>query len=517
MSKEETKQKRRRSGSRRSKQESAPDRSNEFVSGLRSMNLVNVLSSDQVDLIHDQSMRILEEIGIEFMLPEALEILDANGAQVDHSTGMVRMSRDLVEHWVSQAPSECEIRSFNPDRNLKFGGDHISYGSIASAPNSLDLDRNRRPGDHESFRELLKISHSLPTCSFMSGYPVEPIDLPANTRHLDCYHDMLTLSDKPFRIYAIGKQRVTDAFEMVRISHQLDREQLAEAPRLMTNLNINSPLRVDAPLLEGSIEMARQNQIVVVSPVAFAGAMSPITMSGTLIQFNAECLAGIAFLQMVRSGAPVMYGSVVANVDMKSGAPAFGTPETISLMLATGQMARRYNLPVRGFLGSSSKAADAQAAYETMICLTANILGGVHCVFHAHGMLDTGLIASYEKAMLDSDMIGMMQATTRTLDFSDAEEAFEAIKAVGPGGHFLGSPHTMSRYKTAFHQPMLSDWRPYEFWEQDGSKDTSERANVQWKDVLEKYTQPEVDPAIDAALQSYKEKRIAEIGSDDIS
>ncbi len=475
-----------------------------------------VLTAEQIEDVHAYSTRLLEEVGIEFMLPAAWDILEANGAKVDRDSGMVKMDRGLVEHWVSKAPSTFDLKARESSRDISFGGKEIAYGSVASAPNALDAERRRTVGSQSSFRDLLKLSHTLSTCSFFSGYPVEPIDLPVNTRHLDCYADLLTLTDKPFRIYAIGETRVTDALDMVCLGHGINRDELREAPRLITNLNVNSPLRVDAPLLEGAMEMARNGQIVVVTPVAFSGAMTPITLSGTLIQFNAECLATIAFLQMVRAGAPVMYGTVFANVDMKSGAPILGSAEMSTGMIATGQLARRYGIPMRGFLGSSSKAPDAQAAYETMICLWANVLAGVHCVFHAHGLLDTGLIASYEKAVLDSDLIGMMQVVSPTVDFSDLDEAFDAIKTVGPGGHFLGADHTMARYKTAFHTPLLSDWRAYEFWESDGAKDTAVRATEKWKELLDSYVPPDLPAGRAEALEEFVIRRKQEIGDMDI-
>ena len=475
-----------------------------------------VLTEEQIQDVHAYSTRLLDEVGIEFMLPEAWDILEANGARVDRDTGMVRMDRPLIEHCVAQAPATFTLKGRTPGRDIAFGGDAIAYGSVASAPNAMDAVRRRSPGDQSRFRDLLKISHQLDTCSFFSGYPVEPIDLPANTRHLDCYGDLLTMTDKPFRIYAIGKTRVRDALEMVCLGHGIDLEAARTVPRLITNLNVNSPLRIDAPLLEGAIEMARNGQIVVVTPVAFSGAMTPITLSGTLVQFNAECLATIAFLQMVRPGAPVMYGTVFANVDMKTGAPVLGSAEMTTGMIATGQLARHYGIPMRGFLGSSSKAPDAQAAYETMICLWANVLAGVHCVFHAHGLLDTGLISSYEKAVLDSDLIGMMQVVSPSVDFSDIGEAYDAIKSVGPGGHFLGADHTMARYRTATHTPLLSDWRAYEFWESDGAKDTASRATEKWKELLEAYEPSELTPGTSEALSDYILRRKSEIGNAEI-
>ena len=477
----------------------------------------SVLTEAQIDLVHEYSMRVLEEIGLEFMLPEAWDILEQSGAIVDRDTGLTKMPRSLVESSIAKAPSKFQLVSANPVNSFTIGGDNIRYGSVASAPNVLDTERGRRPGDFESFRDLLKISHQLDTCTFMSGYPVEPVDVAVNVRHLECYREMLTLTDKPFRIYAIGETRVTDALEMIGIAHQIDRDELKRHPRTLTNLNVNSPLKVDGPLLTGAIQMALNKQIVVVTPVAFAGAMSPITLSGSLVQFNAECLGVIAFLQMLSPGTPVMYGTVISNIDMKSGAPTFGTPEMVTGMIATGQLARRYDVPMRGYLCSSSKAVDAQAAYETEVSLWANILAGVHLVFHAHGFLDAALISSYEKAVLDADLIGMMQATPPTIDFSDLDEAFEAIRDVGPGGHYLGAAHTMERYRTAFYRSSLSDWQPYEHWVSSGSVETSERARDAWHSLLDGYTKPDIEPEIRRLLDEFVERRRREIGSDELT
>ena len=486
------------------------------ISKVRRIKPAEFLTQQQIELVHDYSMRVIEETGIEFMLPEALDILEANGCRIDRKIGRAYFPRAILERWIAKAPSHFQLKGMTEASRITFGGDNIAFGSVASAPNTYHAGQGRRTGSQKGFRDLLKISHSLPTCTFMSGYPVEPVDLPVNTRHLDCYQDMLTMTDKPFRVYAIGKTRIRDAIEMVRIAHVIDDTELARTPRLITNMNINSPLKVDGPLLEGAMEMVRAGQIVVVTPVAFSGAMAPISLSGTLIQFNAECLAGIAFLQMVHPGAPVMYGSVLATIDMKSGAPILGSPELVTGFVATGQLARHYGIPMRGFLGATSKTTDAQAAHETLMCIWANVLAGAHCVFHAHGLLDGGLIASYEKAILDSDLISIMQVISSEVDFSDADEALSAIDQVGPGGHFLGSSHTMSRYESAFHTPILSDWRPFETWKEDGACETAERAHKYFQEVLRRYEAPVIEPAIIEALEAFVAKRKVEIGSDEI-
>lgn len=477
---------------------------------------VDVMSKEQEDKVHALSLRLLEEIGLKFMSPETWPILEANGCRVDRETGMVRFDPAVIDHFLSLAPSTFTIKARNPNNDLFCGGDFIHYGGASSAPNVTDLDRGRRPGTQADFEALVKLHHMLPTCAFHTGHPVEPIDMPANTRHLTSSFSWQTLSDKVIRIYAIGRTRVQDSIRMAEIANDLGEGGIDSAPRLHASININSPLVMDAPLIEGAMEVARRGQANVITPVAFAGAMSPITLSGGIVQCNAEAIAIIAFLQMVKPGAPCFYGVVSTPIDMKTGAPAMGVPETVTATLANGQMSRRYRMPQRLMLGSTSNAPDAQSAYETMLSLWAGILSGCHFMYHAHGWMEAGLTTSYEKTIIDSDMIGMMGALKGTIDFSDADELLETIAAVGPGGHFLGSPHTLARYKTAFYRPIVSDWRPYEFWSASGAPDTAVRANKIWKSMLEAYSPPDMAPGTREQLREFVDRRRAEIGDSEI-
>ncbi len=477
---------------------------------------IDILSEEEEEQVHQLSLRLLRDIGLKFLSPETWPLLEANGCAVDRDSGMVRFPPEVVEHFLALAPGEFEMLARNPANNLHFGGEQIHYGSASSAPNVLDMDRGRRPGSQRDFRDLVRLNHMLPTVAFHSGHPVEPIDTPVNTRHLLSAYDWHTLSDKVTRIYAIGRTRVRDSLAMAAIAYGVDDEEVRRAPRLHASINVNSPLVVDAPLIEAAMEIAECGQVNVISPVALAGAMSPITLSGSVIQCNAECIGVIAFLQMVRAGAPCFYGVLTSPVDMRSGAPALGVPEGVTGTLANGQMARRYRLPQRVWLGSTSVAPDAQAAYESMFSLWAAQLSGAHMVYHAHGWMEGGLTCGFEKTILDSEMIGMMGALRPRIDFSDAEEVMQAIADVGPGGHFLGAQHTMPRYETAFHKPILSDWRAYEFWQADGSPQTDLRANRKWKAMLDGYQPPAIDPAIREALADYIARRTREIGDDDI-
>lgn len=477
---------------------------------------IDIMSGDEEERVHQLSLKMLAEIGIQFQSPQTWPILEAHGCSVDRETGMTRLPADVVEHFLALAPSQFTIKARNSDNNLDIGGEFIHFGSAASAPNVIDADSGHRPGTQADFENLVRLNQMLGTCAFMSGHPVEPIDTPVNTRHLTSGFAWSTLSDKVWRVYAIGRTRVRDSLDLVAIAEGVDPDAITDTPRLQASINVNSPLVMDAPLIEGAMEMALNGQANVVSPVAFAGAMSPITLSGSLIQCNAEAIAIIAFLQMVKAGAPCFYGVLTTPIDMKSGAPAMGMPETVTGTLSNGQMARRYRLPQRLVLGSTSNAPDAQAAYETMMSLWAAILCGAHVVYHAHGWMEAGLTTSYEKTILDSAMIGMIGALRGHIDLSDAEEAMAAIAEVGPGGHFLGSPHTMPRYQTAFHTPMLSDWRPYSFWKDDGGLDTAARANRKWKQMLDAYTPPPIDAARVEALTEFVERRSQEIGDAEI-
>ena len=477
---------------------------------------INVFSPEQEEAVHQYSLRLLQNTGLKFLSQKAWPILEKAGCKVERDTGITYFPAEVVEHYLAQAPSDFIMHARNPDNHLHFGVNQIHYGSASSAPNVIDLDRGRRPGTQSDFEDLVKLNQMLNTCAFHSGHPVEPIDTPANTRHLTSARAWHILSDKVVRIYAIGKTRVRDSIAMTAIANDIDLQAIRQNPYLHASISVNSPLLVDEAMIEGAMELVKNGQAVVVSPVAFAGAMSPITLSGSVIQCNAEAIGVIAFLQMVQPGAHCFYGVLTTPIDMKSGAPAMGVPETITGTLANGQLARRYGLPQRLMLGSTSVAPDAQSAYETMFSLWAAQLCGAHMIYHAHGWMEGGLTTGFEKTIIDSEMIGMMGALRGTIDLSDAEEALTTIHEVGAGGHFLGSAHTMSRYQDAFHAPMLSDWRPYEFWQADGSPDTAQRANLRWKALLEQYQPPAIDPGIKEALDEYVNKRSLEIGDSEI-
>ncbi len=473
---------------------------------------IEVLSADQIEAIHNASLRILEEFGIEFLDDVARARAIKGGAEVVAGTQRIRMDRNLVLECVAKAPAEFTLHSRNPDRNLIFGANHINFASVASAPNVSDLERGRRPGTFADYSELLRLIQSLNIVQCIGGYPVEPADIDPRTRHLDAHYAAITLTDKIWHPYSLGRYRILDAIEMICIARGIDHEQLAREPSLFSIVNSNSPLRLDVPMLQGLTAMAEHGQPIVLTPFTLSGAMAPVTIAGALALQNAEALAGIAFIQMVKPGVACAYGGFTSNVDMKTGAPAFGTPEYTRAALAGGQLARRYKLPYRSSNACAANAVDAQAAYESEMSVWGAVMGHANLVLHGAGWMEGGLVASFEKMIVDAEILQGMAEFMMPLAIDADTLAVDAIKEVGPGGHFFGSPHTLERYETAFYAPLLSDWRNFETWRLAGAVETAQRAHKIWKQLLAEYVPPPIDPAIDEALKAFVAKRREEGG-----
>ena len=474
---------------------------------------LEILPNDQVESIHLASLEILETVGVNFLLDEARRILKSAGADVSSESTRVRFDRDLIQSAMRSAPAEFTITARNANRSLHFGGRSINFCAVSSPPNASDLDRGRRSGNFEDFCNFLKLTQSINIAQIVSGHAVEPIDIEPAVRHLDATLAMIELTDRIFRIYSLGRQRVLDVIEMVKIVRGMDDERLAHEPSVFTMVNANSPLQYDVPMLWGMIELSLRNQPVVVTPFTLAGAMAPVTLAGALAQQNAEALAGMAFCQLVRPGAPVMYGGFTSNVDMKSGAPAFGTPEYVKATLAGGQLARRYDVPYRASNVNASNAPDAQSVYESQMAIWASVLGHAHMVHHGLGWLEGGLCASFEKFIIDAEMLQMMVEVLKPLVVDNDTLGLDAIREVGPGGHFFGAKHTLERYETAFYQPILSDWRNFESWQEDGAVDATRRANRIFKSILENYQPPALDEGVRDALKAFVAVRKAEGGA----
>lgn len=471
---------------------------------------VEVLDADQIEAIHLASLRILSETGIDFLHPEAHALLAPAGARVDGER--VRFDPEMVEEAVAKAPREFSLHSRNPDHDLHVGGPHVIFAEVASAPNVSDMLGGRRPGNHRDYQDMLRLGQSFNIVHAFGGYPTEPIDLPPNTRHLDALADFVYLTDKVFHAYSLGRQRILDALEIVRIARGITSGQLAEEPSLFTIVNTSSPLRLDGPMIEGLIEMARMNQVVVVTPFTLSGAMAPASLAGALALQNAEALAGITLTQLVSPGSPVMYGGFTSNVDMRTGSPAFGTPEYTRAAMAGGQLARRYGLPYRSSNATAANAVDAQAAYEAEMSTWGAVMGGANLLMHGAGWMEGGLVASFEKLVIDVEILQMMAEFLTPLQVDEAELAVEAIADVGPGGHFFGSPHTLERYENAFYAPLVSDWQNNEAWALAGAMTTEQRAADIVRSVLGDYRPPPLDDAIAEELGDFVERRSSEGG-----
>ena len=432
---------------------------------------------------------------MDFLDADAREVLRAAGATVEPDSQRVRFDPGMVTELIKTAPAQFTLHARNPARDVQLGGDWVAFGTVGSPPNVADLDRGRRIGNRDDYQNLLRLAQSLNAVHFLSGYPVEPVDLHHGVRHLWASYDALTLMDKAVHCYSLGRQRNIDVLEMVRIARGVDQATIDREPSVFTVVNSSSPLRLDAPMLQGIMEFAAHNQVVCITPFTLAGAMAPVTLAGALAEQNAEALAGMVLTQAVNPGAPVIYGGFTSNVDMQSGAPAFGTPEYMRTAMIGGQLARRYGVPYRSSNVCAANALDAQAAYESVFSLWGAIQGGVNLLMHGAGWMEGGLHASYEKMILDAELLGMVAAFLEPVVVDDETLAFSAMQEVGPGGHFFGAEHTQSRYRTAFHKPMLSDWRNYETWEEAGSPELPRKANRIWKELLAAYEPPPMDPA----------------------
>jgi trimethylamine---corrinoid protein Co-methyltransferase len=476
---------------------------------------MEVLSADQVEAIHRASLRILEELGVEVMSPRARARLAAAGAYVDCARGNVRLDRSLVEQCLRTAPASFVLTPRNAAKRVTLGGNHINFGLVAGPPNVHDRERGRRSGNYQDYCDFVRLAQYFNAIHLIGNQVCAPVELPANTRHLDAYRANLLYSDLAYHCTAIGAGRARDGIRMMAIARGLSLEEMAQSPGVITIISVNSPRRFDEAMTDGLIAMAEHGQPVVVTPFTLMGAMAPVSLAAALAQQNAEALFGVVLAQLVNPGTPVMYGAFTSNVDMRSGAPAFGTPENAKANIASGQLARRYRLPYRTSNASTSNAADAQGAYETEMSLWGAVLGHGNLVYHAAGWQEGGLTASFEKFVLDVEMLQLMIEFLKPIAVDDAELGFEAVKRVPSGGHFFGDPHTVERYEHAFYQPLVSNWQNYESWQLAGGKDATERATGIWKRALNEYEPPAMDPALREELDAYVTRRRAEIGGGD--
>ena len=476
------------------------------------MQPVALASDDELEALHDASLRLLSTTGIAVLDDQAKKMMLGAGATMTADGLRVQFDGELIMTLLASVPETFTLHARNPAHSIVIGGDYLSFGMMGSAPNVSCLDKGRRTGNQEDFRKLLKLSQMHNILHTNGGYPCEPVDIHASVRHLECIFDLLTLTDKAINIYSLGTQRNRDGIEMVRIARGITEDEMRQQPSVWTVINTNSPLQLDVPMLQGILEMSSMGQPVVITPFTLAGAMAPVTIAGALVQQNAEALAGIAFSQIVNPGAPAVYGGFTSNVDMKSGSPAFGTPEYLKAQLISGQLARRYRLPFRTSNVCAANAVDAQAAYESVFSLWGAINSGMHLLKHGAGWMEGGLCCSFEKTLLDIDLLQMVAEILRPLDFSEESLAVDTIADVGPGGHFFGSDHTQKRYKDAFYAPVLSDWRNFENWRDAGEPTALQAANRIYKERLAGYTEPAMDVAVREELEAFVARRKSEGG-----
>jgi trimethylamine---corrinoid protein Co-methyltransferase len=474
---------------------------------------IQPLSADQIERIHIASLKILKEIGMKVLLPEARQILRQAGADVDEASQVVKFESGLVEQALTTVPAQFTLYARNPAHNIVMGGNHVNFGTVGGPPYAHDLERGRRTGTLADFTELTKLAQSLNIVHFMAGSAPEPQDVPVPIRHMVMARTLLAHSDKiPFGS-TITPARIEDVFELVRMARGISREQMLREPSYYSVINTNSPMQLDGAMAWGVIGFAERNQALCITPFTLLGAMAPVTIAGAIAQQNAEALAAITLSQIVRPGAPLIYGGFTSNVDMRSGAPAFGTPEYIKACLIGGQMARRYNMPYRSSNTNASVWPDAQATYEGAMSIWGALMGGTNMLLHGVGWLEGGLVASYEKYIIDAEMLQTMAEFFTPTIVDDSTLAIDAIREAGHGGHFFGVQHTIERYETAFYTPLLSDWRPFQQWEASGSVDATHRATKIWKQLLADYQEPKLDPAIAEEMDAYIDRRTREGGA----
>ncbi|UWQ81944.1 trimethylamine methyltransferase family protein [Leisingera caerulea] len=460
-----------------------------------------VLNDEALEIIEYNAETILEEVGVNFVdNPAALERWREAGADVQGER--VRIPRGLARKLCETAPSEFTQHARNPEKSVVIGGRNMVLAPVYGPPFVRDANGGRRYATMDDFNKFVKLAYMSKWLHHSGGTVCEPTDIPVNKRHLDMLMAHMTLSDKPFMGSVTEPSRAQDSVEMAGI---LFGKEFVQNNTVMTSLtNINSPMTFDDVMM-GSLEVYAKNmQACIISPFIVGGAMAPVSVAGTLTQVLAEVLAGIAYSQLCRAGAPAIFGAFVSSIDMNSGAPTFGTPEASLVTYGAGQLARRLGVPFRSagsFCGS--KLPDAQAAYETANSLNMGLLSGVNFMLHSCGWLEGGLVADFEKFVMDADQLGTLHGLAKGIAVDENGQAMDAIREVGPGGHYLGCAHTQANFKSAFWKTELLDYKPFEQWEEEGSRDTYALATSRVERLLATYEQPAMDPAIKQALEEY--------------
>jgi trimethylamine---corrinoid protein Co-methyltransferase len=468
-----------------------------------------ILSADAMEVLDRGWRRIVSEIGVEFMSPRATELFRAAGQQVEDNN--VRFDPEFLLEQVRKAPREFEIQARNPANSVRIGGEHMAFGGVYGPPFVRDGDV-RRDATMDDFRRFTMLAQSFPEMDSAGGVICEPNDAPLDSRHLDMVFALQTLTDKIYMGNVVSGPNAADTIRMTEILFG-GRAAIEQNPATVSLINCNSPLRWDDRMLDAQFEYSAANQAVVLTPFLLMGAMSPVSVPATLVQQIAEALTGIALSQLIRPGCPVIFGSFLSNINMQSGSPCFGTPESAIGLLCTGQIARHFGLPFRsGGALTSSQSPDAQSAYEALMTMLPTFLAGTNWVMHSAGWLEGGLVSSYEKFIVDIEILRMLQHQFRPLEIDEASLAFDAHVEVGHGGHFLGAAHTLERFRTCFYRPLLSSSDNYERWLRNGAKDAAARAGEIYHKTLDEYQAPPLDDAVRAELAEYVAIRRKELG-----
>ncbi len=452
--------------------------------------------------------RIVSELGIEFLHPEALEYFAQAGQKVEGE--LVKFDPDWILEQVAKAPAEFDLQARNPERSVHIGGKHMVFSAVYGCP-FVREGNVRRDATYDDFQNLVKLAQSFPQLDSPGGTIVEPNDKPLDSRHLDMVYALLTLSDKPFMGSVTSGPNALDTIAMAQMV--FGKESLEQTPAIISLINVNSPLRYDDRMLSALLEYAKAGQATIITPFLLMGAMSPVSVAATLAQQVGEALAGIALVQTIRPGCPVVFGSFLSNTDMQSGSPSFGTPESAVGLFCTGQIARHYNLPFRsGGALTSSQVVDAQAGYESMMSLWPTFLAGTNFIMHSAGWLESALVSCYEKFIVDVEQLRMLHAVFKPLEINEETLAFSAHQEVGQGGHFLGAVHTLERFRECFYRPLVSSTENFERWNRLGARDAATRAGEIWRKTLEEYEQPAIDPGLQEELKAYVDRRRIELG-----
>lgn len=471
-----------------------------------------IMSDDAVANIHDTALRTLEELGMKILSAEARDILAEAGAIVDHDTMIVRIDRDTVQAAIDTCPKSIRYRGASPERDQAYALGSMIFAPGAGCPNVSDRIRGRRPGSAEAFEETTKLQQSFDVIHLL-GPSAEPQDIAPHLRHYWMMQTQVCQSDKPVTIYSRGRAQVADGFTMLQMARGLSDEEFGNGVWAKTIVNTNSPRLLDVPMAEGIIDFAKAGQLLIITPFCLAGAMAPISIPGALMLQHAECLACMVLSQTVKPGAPVSYGGFSSNVDMKSGSPAFGTPEHVKLIIGTGQMARHIGMPWRSAAGSAGVTNDMQSAGENIMGLWGAMQANATLTIHAAGWLEGGLTFGYEKFINDMEFLQSIAELAQPVKADDAEIAYSALQETEPGGHFFAAEHTMERYRTAFYEPLVADLDNFGTWEANGAVPSQDRATSIWQKILKEFQPPEVCAPCYDRIASFIERRTKQGGA----